>query len=399
ARSAEAKKYVPMGVPFYQIKPVVRREKIVVCSGNLPLYTAISERIMEMLNRWTPDIEVYSIDEAFLDFTGLFIWEIRRTPGKKIVTKLEDRLQKLAGEMILAIWNEVGIPVSIGIGPNKTVAKLANRVAKDLSFHYCNLLDDEKRIDVLKNMPLEEVWGIGRRILPKLKLLGVQTAWDLSQLNPVQLGKRFSVSQERTVRELCGECCLEFNAHKKIKKNIQVSSSFGTMVSELSELETAVSSFAARAAVKLRRQKSVTTSVFTRLYTNPYRQDLPQYFPERGIRFSLPTGSTPEIIRAALANLREIYQPGFLYKRAKVMLTDLLEESSLIRQPCLFDLDPDHPEESRKTDQRVMNLMDQLNSEMKNSPLFFASEIGRRTWKPHSDFHFPVSEFPDSDDG
>lgn len=242
ARAPEAKELgIPMGEPYFKIKYISDRNRVHIFSSNFRLYGDISSRIMRMLYRWTPAVEVYSIDEAFLDFTGLG-YDSEGEPR-------HDSIEALAREIIATINKWIGIPVSIGIGPSKALSKVANDIAKK-SGGGCFLLEPKKRMEALAQLEIGDLWGIGRRLAPKMRKLGIRNAKQFAELDPRWVRKSFSIVQEQLLRELNGENCIDFETVASAKKSIQVSRSFHNASEDFTIISEAIASFAARAAEK-----------------------------------------------------------------------------------------------------------------------------------------------------
>lgn len=389
ARSPEAKPFIAMGAPYFQIRRTAEINRIVVRSSNFSLYGDMSRRVMLTLAQWTPDIEVYSIDEAFLDLTPRFLRQIEQN------RPYAGRLDRLAAEIVETVPRWTGIPVALGIGPTKTLAKLANKIAKGRADRYLSLMDEARREEALRSFDIADVWGVGRRLLPRFKRLGLKTALDLARVDPLRMRTEFSVVQEKTVRELCGERCFDAESTPEPRQNIRVSRSFGDMVSDLPNLESAVASFAAKGGERLRRQKSVATGVYVQLDTNRFRTDLAQNHSALLAGFARPTDSTPEILETALAALRRLYRPEFLYKRAMIQLTGLLDADTAAGVRYLFDPDPEidgaagRNDERRAAEKRLMTAVDQLNATLGEGRLFYAAEGIDPAWRPNSEFVSP----------
>lgn len=341
ARSAEAKALgIPMAAPWHTLTALARRHGIVALSSNYALYGDLSARVMKILSTFSPTQEVYSIDECFLDLAGA-----QPTPGAcgRII---RDEVRRL-----------VGISVGVGLGPTKTLSKFANHCAKKRPEFsgVCALgeLSPTEIDGLLAWAPVSEVWGVGGRLTARLQTLGIHTARDLKRAAPGHIRKSFGVTLERTLRELNGELCYPLAAGPATRKQILSSRSFGQLLTEFAPLEEAVTAYATRAAEKLRRQGMVAGSVGVFVQTNPFRADLPQY---QGVRhFPLePTADTRLLAQGALRLLREIYRPGFAYKKAGVILTELLPEE--LRQPTLFE-----DGAALTGSQALMAAMDQIN--------------------------------------
>ncbi|MDO4587141.1 MAG: Y-family DNA polymerase [Planctomycetia bacterium] len=388
ARSPEAKQLqIPMGVPFFQIRSFAERNQVVVCSANFCLYGDMSRRVMQTLQQWTPDIQIYSIDESFFDLTGRFI----KKPNEilQYSASLEESLLKLGKEIVQTVPMWTGIPVAIGIGPNKTLAKVANHLAKKGNNSVCSLLNEAKRLEILKKVEISDIWGVGRHLLPKFQRLGLRTAFDLSNVDPLWMRKNFSIVQEQMVRELQGEFCFDDVNVPETHKNIQVSRTFGESLEDLNELEKAVSTFAAKGAEKLRRQKSVTSAIQIQLYTNWFRKEQDQYYPARVIGLPYPTSNTFEIVSQALIALRSIFKPNLQYRKAAVILLNLIDEKFAAAQKTLFNLDPTKSPESREKEKRLIKAIDLINQQTGSNRIFLASEGIDPQWKPNANYISP----------
>lgn len=325
ARSSEAKALnIPMGAPYYKYKKFCDKYGVNVFSSNYVLYGDLSNRVMEILSHFCPQVEQYSIDEAFLNLDGIH----------KALTP------SWSNEIINTVKQWTGIPVSIGIAPTKTLAKIANHKAKadGTGFFILTPYTDKlppaasscmsNSIDsVLAGLPLTEIWGVSRRSEKKLNRQNIWNALDLKNADPLLIREKFNIVLERTVRELKGEQCIELELSPK-RKNIMVSRSFGKLTGELKDLEEAVSTYAAKAAEKLRNQKGLASALYVYLRTNRNREDLIQYNPGIAEGFIVPTSNSLQIITEAKKLLGEIYREGPLYQKAGVMLLDIVPESA-----------------------------------------------------------------------
>lgn len=319
ARSNESKALgIKMGVPFYQIKELARKENVAVFSSNYSLYGDMSSRVMALLTEQVPSIDVYSIDEAFLDLDGI------------------SGLQKFGKKLVRKTYKSSGIPVSLGIAPTRTLAKLANHFAKKYPAYnrVCIIDNEEKRIKALQLTPIEDVWGIGRRHTKTLHYHGIQTAYDFTQKSRSWVRHLMTVIGERTWLELQGISCIA-TAEDKEKKQICTSRSFGETVSDFHSLRESVANFASLGAQKLRKQQSLALGIIVFAYTNRHRTDLAQYFPSYYIRLSFPTADTSEIVKHAQLALARIYREGYQYKKTGVILTDII--ASEYHMEDLFD--------------------------------------------------------------
>lgn len=360
ARSNEAKALgIKMGVPAYQIKNEIERYGIGVFSSNYTLYGDMSNRVMTMLSSYSPNIEVYSIDECFLDFSGFERYD----------------LKEYGEEIIRTVSKGTGIPVSMGIAPTKTLAKVANKFAKKYKGYkgVCIIDTEEKRIEALKRTEIGDVWGIGHRYTKRLALYGVSTAYDFAQMPKAWVRQQMTVVGERTWKELNGEPCIDLELVTPDKKQICTSRAFGEAISEIEGLEEAVSSYASICAGKLRKQRSCAQALMVFIHTNNFREDLPQYFQNCVVKLPVPTNNTPEIVHYALIALRNIYRKGYFFKKAGVIIIDIVPDSAI--QQNLFD------NVDRERQKKLMKVVDRLNSGFNRNNLTLAVQGGRRKWK------------------
>ena len=360
ARSNEAKALgIKMGVPAYQIKNEIERYGIGVFSSNYTLYGDMSNRVMTMLSSYSPNIEVYSIDECFLDFSGFERYN----------------LKEYGEEIVRTVSKGTGIPVSMGIGPTKTLAKVANKFAKKYKGYkgVCIIDTEEKRIEALKRTEIGDVWGIGHRYTKRLALYGVSTAYDFAQMPKAWVRQQMTVVGERTWKELNGEPCIDLELVTPDKKQICTSRAFGEAISEIEGLEEAVSSYASICAGKLRKQRSCAQALMVFIHTNNFREDLPQYFQNCVVKLPLPTNNTPEIVHYALIALRNIYRKGYFFKKAGVIIIDIVPDSAI--QQNMFD------NVDRERQKKLMKVVDRLNSGFNRNNLTLAVQGGRRKWK------------------
>ena len=338
ARSNEAKAIgLKMGQPIYQVRDTLRTYNVALCSPNFPLYQDMSDRMQAILKRFAPTI-VYSIDEAFLDLRGF-------DPGK---------LDALGHTISRTVRHSTGLPVCIGIAPTKTMAMIASKLCKKYpNLNGCCLMHKAEDIEkVLKKFPVGDVWGIGPRYEKMLNAAGVNTAYDFTQMPPQWVRKKMSVVGLRTWKELRGEPCIEIDEIAPDKQHICTSRSFPSEVSDFDMLHTAVASFTATCAEKLRRQKSVCGELYVFIYTD-WHKEQSQSFERRIVKLVTPTDSTLELTAMAADALRQIYRSGFGYKKAGVILGDISPRTGV--QVSLFDpID-------RGKHSRLMSVMDDLN--------------------------------------
>lgn len=353
ARSNEAKVLgIKMAQPLYQVKNILERNHVKVFSSNYQLYGDMSHRVMSTLKSLVPSIEVYSIDEAFLNFEGVD----------------NQNLESEGREIARIVKRNTGIPVSIGIAPTKTLAKVASRLCKTYpKLNSCCFMHRPEDIEkVLKKFPIEEVWGIGRRYAKMLKSLEINTAYQFTQCSPEWVKSKMSVVGLRTWRELRGEACIEFEHELSDKQSISISRSFSKELYLSDELQTSLSLFVSMAAEKLRKQGGVAGQMNVFILTNRHREGAPQSFESRLVKFEVPTDSTIELIKYAEEVFRMIFREGFGYKKAGVILTNISPKSSL--QNRLFDpIDrPKHEE--------LMKVMDGLNTHYGRSTVSVAKQ-------------------------
>ena len=374
ARSDEAKALgIKMGAPWFQIRHLQESHGLVALSANFALYGDLSDRMMSLVAGLGHRQEIYSIDESFVDLSGIRGDLIRR--GQTIRSRV---LQ----------W--VGIPCCIGIGPTKTLAKLANHIAKsaerkpgsypaELS-QICHLgsLPTADLDNVLQATDVGEVWGVGPRIAKQLREGGICTVLDLARMDLATVRRRWNVTLERTVRELQGQPCVDLDDVPADKQQIACTRSFGRPVTELDDLREAVSEFASRATEKLRRQHGHTQQVLVFIRTSPFRKD-PQYSRSIVVPLLRPSADTTLIVQAALDGLRCIYKPDFLYAKAGVMLLEIQPDTV---QQSVLDLEPEQP--GRSADKgRLMGAIDVLNGRYGRGTVLLASaglEGDRRRW-------------------
>lgn len=358
ARSEEAKQVgIKMGDPWHLHRAAWKRSGVIIRSSNYALYGDMSNRVMSILRKLSAGIEVYSIDEAFVDFGGM-----------------TGREEQVARELRASILQWTGIPVSIGIAPTKTLAKAANRSAKKepASGGVRALLTDEGQQMALSKLDVEDIWGVATRLGKRLRALGICTALDLRNAAPEALRKEGGVVVERIGRELRGERCLQIEDATRPAKSIMASRSFGRPVTELSELEEAVASFVSRAAEKLRRQHLTAGTVTTFIHTNPFRQTERQYSASALVRLSVASSNTPKLIQAALQALQEIYRPGFRYAKAGILLDDF--ECAGMEQKHLW------AHGDSEGDRRLMVALDRVNREWGRDTLKMAACGVKKGW-------------------
>jgi DNA polymerase V len=344
ARSAEAKAEplnIKMGDPYFKLRELIRRENIQVFSSNYALYGQMSHRVGDALLSMVPTVEPYSIDESFLDLTGF------RAP----------EIERLARELRARVLRWTGIPTCVGIGPTKTLAKLANYAAKKLPEYagVCDLREGVARAALLPTIPVEEVWGMGRASVAKLARLGVVTAADLAQMEPEQARGLLTVVGSRTVHELRGTSCLPLELVEPTRKGIAVTRSFGAPVTTRQCMGEAIVSYATRAAEKLRRHNVLAQHLSVFIHTNSFNGE-PWYSDTASGSFLEATSDTGELVSLAVRLGERIWRDGYRYAKAGVMLTELLPASAM--QPALWS---PHDREKRAALWRVV---DELNRQL-----------------------------------
>lgn len=346
ARSNESKAMgIKMGTPYFKVKYLVDQGKLVVRSSNYTLYGDLSARVMSLLSEVAPKLEVYSIDEAFMNMDGI----------------REEDLPGICRDLIKRIRRWTGIPVSIGIAPTKTLGKVANHFAKKYKGYkgVCVIDTDEKMRKALSLTPIDDVWGVGWRGAPKLEAAGVKTAMDFVSRPVEWVRDRMGVIGVRTWSELQGIRMVEEEKNEK-RKSICTSRSFAGNISDIDELTLRVSDFAGKCAEKLRKEGTAAGTVGIFLYTNRFREDLDQYYPSASVRLEVPASSAPEIISAALKALRYVYKPGYQYKKAGVIVSDIVDADSI--QQVIFGFD----DKARERDDRISEVMDKVNTSGRN---------------------------------
>ena len=361
ARSSEAKELnIPMGVPEFKVRPLIKKHDIAVRSSNYALYGDMSSRVIETLRTITSDIEVYSIDEAFAG----------------IHARTEKELQQIGFEMRSNVYMCTGIPVSVGIAPTKTLAKIANECAK--SHESLKGILHVKNREIIKRMlkatSVSNVWGIGKNYSTMLERNGIQSALQLSEMPDNWVRKKMKVTGLRTVLELRGESCLDIEESMVHRKGILSSRSFGSPVTSLADLKEAISSFTERASEKLRAQNSVVSTLTVGLVTNKYDDPLMPYKFGKTVNLPNPTANTLSLTKTASHCVEELYDPSKVYKKGLVMLTGLLSQSEVQRD--LFD-----EEIYQNRDHKLMECMDGLNAKYGRKTIHSASTGIDQSWQ------------------
>ena len=359
SRSNEAKALgVKMGQPWFECQPLAQAHGILAMSSNYALYADMSNRVMRILGGFSPNQEVYSIDESFVDLTG--------TPNLRALSyAMRERVR---------MWT--GMPVCVGIGPTKTLAKLANHVAKKHPrsqgvFNY-NDLNDAQKASLLKRIPVSEVWGVGRKLTQRLLAHGVETVLDLREAHIPSLRAEFGVVMEKTQRELQETPCIQLEEVSADKQQIIASRSFGSMVTDLPVLKDALSTFVANACAKLRAQNSQAAVIQVFLQTNRFRKDLPQYSPSLAVPLPQPTHDTLVVNRWADALCERMFREGYQYKKAGVMLSEL--------SPVTHQQD-DWLEASPPGHGKLMQALDHLNARYGRGAVKVSTQGAYQGWQ------------------
>jgi DNA polymerase V len=359
SRSNEAKAIgVRMGQPWFECKALAEEHGIVALSSNYVLYADLSNRVMSVLSTYSPRTEVYSIDECFVDLTG--------TP----------KLRDVSYQMREQVMQWTGIPVCVGIGPTKTLAKLSNFVAKRHPrskgvFNY-NDLTEAQQTKLLSQITVDEVWGVGRKLTKRLDEHGIQTVQDLRLAHTPTLRAEFGVVIEKTQRELQGIACIDLQEVVPDKQQIISSRSFGSMVEDVDVLKDAMSTFVANACAKLRAQDSHASVIQVFLHTNRFRKDLPQYMPSLAIPMPMPTNDSLAVNKWACHLIDLMFKPEYQYKKAGVVLSEISPTSHI--QGDLLALETEN-------NSRLMTAIDQLNSRFGRGAVKISTQGAHKGWQ------------------
>lgn len=342
ARSKEAKALgIKMGVPVFKIRHEIERHGIVSFSSNYALYADMSQRVMSILEELAPRVEVYSIDEAFLDLTGV-----------ESCTSLEG-----FGQLIKATVGQwTGIQVCVGIAPTKTLAKLANHAAKawPATGGVVDLTQRERQRKLMALLPVNEVWGIGGKLTARLEKMGIKTALELADADPQMIRKRFSIVVEKTVRELNGVSCLNLEEAAPTKQEIVCSRSFGERIEDFQAMREAITEYTSRGAEKLRGEKRLAKRLTVFIRTSPFNQQEPQYSNAATLEMVSPTDDTLSLVKAAHRGLESIWKDGFRFAKGGIVLSEFYDPKHY--QPDLWN----EPADRIKTD-KLMQTLDQIN--------------------------------------
>ena len=356
ARSNEAKALgIKMGEPAFKLKNLIEKYKINVFSTNFALYGDLSKRVMNVMSAEVDKMEIYSIDEAFLDFTDY--------ASKERGVAIKNKVQQ---------WT--GIPVSVGIAPTKVLAKVAGHIAKKHTKAGVFMFDDEDLIRRALNVfKVEDLWGIGRKNAKKLKAVSIHTALQFRECDSNWIKRNLSVNGVRLQKELYGEVCYPIEVTRKRKQNICTARSFGTEIKELSKLKEAIGSHANTCATKLREEKSCCTTVSIFLSTNPFKPQAKQYNPYKVIQLDVPTNDSMEIVKVAIKGLESIYRDDCIYKKAGIIVGRIVPQEQT--QLSLFD----SLDREKRTSINVA--VDKINATMGKNKVKLAVQGNGRNWR------------------
>lgn len=373
ARSQEVKDLgVKMGIPVFQIQQLIYQHQIQLFSSNYTLYADMSARVMTTLEEFAPSLEIYSIDEAFLDLTGVYRCSKDTIAYGQAIRK--------------TVFRRTGIPVCVGMGPTKTLAKLANFAAKKWkkTGGVLDLSDINRRNQLMKIVPVNEVWGIGRKTAVKLNALGIYTAWDLANQPKQYIQLQFNVVIARIIMELNGIACLKIDEIAPDKQQIVCSRSFGHKLTEYQALMSAVAEFCSRAGEKLRQQNSVTAYLTVFIRTNPFNHNEPQYHRAASIKLPKATQDTRILIATANQLLSEIYKEGFGYQKCGVQLS-AIQTATSFDQADLFE---EGPSDLFSEKRALMATIDQINGRFKKGISIAVTNIDK-SWQPKAERKSP----------
>ena len=371
SRSKEVKDLgIKMAVPVFQVQDLIKQHNITLFSSNYTLYADISARVMSTLEEFTPHLDIYSIDEAFLDLTGIC---------EKDSNKYGQQIKK-------TVLRTTGIPVCVGMGPNKTLAKLANFAAKKWTktAGVLDLSDIKRREKLMRIVPVGEIWGIGSRTTKKLNQLNIHTVWDLASQSPDRIQRLFNIVVARTVLELNGVSCIELDLSPTNKQQIVCSRSFSRRLTDFNTLSKALAEFCSRAAEKLRQQNSVTSCISIFIRTSPFNPQEPQYQRSASIHLTSATQDTRIIISKAHQLLKEIFKTGYHYQKCGIQLSHI-QNALTHNQLDLFTLETNESTTENKT---LMAVMDNINRRYPKKMAIAATGFDK-SWKPKADLISP----------
>ena len=348
---------IQMGEPVFKARKLIEKNNVTVFSTNFALYGDMSKRVMSLLSNMSPDIEIYSIDEAFMDFSGI------------------KNYLRLGLEMRDVVLKHTGIPISVGIAKTKTLAKVANHFAKRHTKKDIYILDSESKISsVLKLMPVSKIWGIGSQYAKMLNSYGVKSAFDFILLDEDWVLKKMTIAGLKMQRELKGEPCISLDTSPSRKKSICTSRSFGVKVTQLQVLKESISSHAARCAEKLRLEQGCARYVSVIIKTNPFSELDGYYHGYKTMNFNTPTNDTMDIVGAAETLLKSIYKKGFIYKKSGVIIGDIIPQNQI--QLNMFDVD-----QNKAKRDSLNSAVDFINKAIGRDTVYISSQGIAREWQ------------------
>jgi DNA polymerase V len=369
ARSPEAKALgIKMGIPAFQVKDTIAKHNVQVYSSNYDLYGDMSRRVMNSLNYFVPEVEIYSVDEAFLNLSGF--------------SSLPPELLLRYNQFMRAkVRQWTGIPVSIGISTTKTLAKVASHVAKQSERGVAELLTEKAQAEVLATLNVEDVWGIGKKLAVHLRSRGINTALQLRDANEETIRQAIGIVGVRVVLELRGISCLPLAIMPVARHGITVSQSFGYPVESLAELKEAAAAYIAKAARKLRRENLAANLLGVYLTTNRFSHQTQQYSKSTTITLPVASNYTPELIQYASQAIEDIYQSGYRYKKVGILMSELVPAEQ--SQIALFD------ERDRERARKLMQTVDEINLKLGQDAIKFAAEGIKQLWRLRSQHRSP----------
>jgi DNA polymerase V len=372
SRSDAAKQLgIKMGAPWFQIKDQFKPGEVIALSSNYELYADMSNRVMNLISQFTPDYEIYSIDEAFCNFTGF----------------ISKDLTSYSREIKSTILKWTGLPVCVGLGSSKTLAKLSNHCAKKRPEYsgVCNfnIMSSGQLNSILQTIPVGEVWGIGSRLSVKLNQLGILTVLDLKRAHSRTLRDKFSVVMAKTIAELNGIACIGLEQVAPPKQNIASTRSFGIPVTSIESLMESVTLYTSRATEKARAQHTHANSISVFIQTSPFAQS-PYYGGSLTVALPSPSNDTRLLVKTALWIVKRLYKPGYVYQKAGVLLNDLVPDEG--RQRDLF-FDASEPRYTQSA--KVMAVLDAINQRYGRQTLKLGSEGFKAPWKMKQNFKSP----------
>jgi DNA polymerase V len=369
SRSPEAKALgIKMGIPVFKAQDLIVKHNVQVYSSNYALYGDMSRRVMNSLNHFVSEVEIYSVDEAFLNLAGFSSLE-------------PDLLLKYVRFMRTKVRQWTGIPVSVGIAPTKTLAKIASYLAKRSPQGITELLSDKSQEEALAQIAVEDIWGIGKKLATRFRTYGINTALQLRNANEALIKQISGVVGVRVVLELRGISCLPLAIMPIARHGITVSRSFGHPVESLAELKEAAATYVARAARKLRREKLAANLLSISLTTNRFNHETDQYSNTTTIGLPVATNYTPELVQYASRALEDIYRDGYRYKKVGILMSELVSSDQI--QANFFD------DRNRDRAKKLMQTMDEINLKMGKDAIKFAAEGMEQLWKLRSQYRSP----------